>query len=116
MYISVLIYLCDPADLAFVCGTVAGSRQRALLDGASTVQGDKRGRAQVKWIVGVVVQLVGVRQGLLTSSQNFAGLNGRESYKIRITDEKIVSSSPFDTKKQKQTNPRKFNINKNLRQ
>lgn len=77
------MYLCDPADLAFVCGTVAGSGQRALLHRASAVQGDKRGSAQVKWIVGVVVQLVGVCQGLLTSSQNLAGLNGRERQEIK---------------------------------
>lgn len=72
------VYLCDPADLAFVWRTVAGSGQRALLHRASAVQGDERGGAQVKRIVGVVVQLVGVRQGLLTSSQNLTGLNGRD--------------------------------------
>lgn len=69
-----LVYLCDPADLAFVRGAVAGSRQRALLNGASAVQGNVRGSAQVKWIVGVVVQLVGVCQVLLTGCQNLASL------------------------------------------
>lgn len=75
-------YLCDPADLAFVRGAVAGSRQWALLNWASAVQGDKGGSAQVKWIVGVVVQLVGICQGLLTSCQNLAGLNGKERFNM----------------------------------
>lgn len=80
---TLLTYLCNPADLAFVRRTVAGSRQRALLHRASTVQGDKGGSAQVKWIVGVVVQLVGICQGLLTSCQNLACLEGREVFHIR---------------------------------
>lgn len=73
-----LMYLCDSADLALVCGAVAGSRQWALLNRTSTVQGNKRGSAQIKWIMGVIVQLVCIRQGLLTSCQNLASLNGRE--------------------------------------
>lgn len=80
----VATYLCDPADLAFVRRAVAGSRQRALLNGASTVQRDEGGSAQVERIVGVVVQLVGVCQGLLTGRQNLAGLNGREMFDTTV--------------------------------
>ena len=87
------MYLCDPADLAFVWGTVAGSRQRTLLDRASTVQGDKRCGAQVKRIVGVVVQLVGIRQCLLACRQNLAGLNSRERFNIMKEDKKTVLCS-----------------------
>ena len=62
-------YLCDPADLPLVRGTVTGSRQGALLHWPTTVQRSVRGGAQVKRIVGVVVQLVCVCQSLLTRSQ-----------------------------------------------
>lgn len=72
-------YLCDPADLAFVCGTVAGPGERALFNWTPTIQGDIRGCAQVKGVVGVVVQLVGICQCLLTSSQDFAGLESRQT-------------------------------------
>lgn len=84
-------YLRDPADLAFVRRAVAGSRQRALLNRASTVQRDEGGRAQVERIVGVVVQLVGVCQGLLTGCQNLAGLNGREIFDMTVRDDKSVT-------------------------
>ena len=70
-------YLSDSADLALVRGAVAGPRERALLHRAPAVQGDVRGRAQVEGVVGVVVQLVGVGQGLLTGRQDLACLNGR---------------------------------------
>jgi hypothetical protein len=66
--------LCDPADLALVGGAIAGPREGALLHWASTVQGRVRGSAQVKWIVGVVVQLVGIGQRLLACCQDLACL------------------------------------------
>ena len=90
-----MTYLCDPADLAFVGGAVAGSRQRALLNRTSTVQRDKRGGAQVEWIVGIVVQLVGVCEGLLTGCQNLAGLDGEERFNRTVRDEMTVIYCPF---------------------
>lgn len=89
-------YLCDPADLAFVSRAVAGSRQRALLNRSSTVQGDEGGSAQVKWIVGVVVQLVCVCQGLLTGSQNFASLNCKGRFNMMLRDKKRKYVFPFE--------------------
>jgi len=73
-------YLGDPADLALVRGAVARSGQGALLNGAPAVQGHEGGAAQVERVVGVVVQLVGVRQGLLAGRQNLARLDGKERF------------------------------------
>lgn len=73
--ILVLAYLCDPAELAFECGTVASTRQWAFLNRTSTVQRNKRGSTQIKRIMGVIVQLMGISWGLLTGSQNLAGLS-----------------------------------------
>ena len=70
-------YLCDSADLALVGRAVAGSREWALLHRAPAVQGDVGGSAQVEGIVGVVVQLVGIGQGLLAGRQDLACLNRR---------------------------------------
>lgn len=78
--VVVSAYLCDPADLAFVSGAIAGSRQRALFNRAPTVEGNIRGGAQVKWIVGVVVQLVGIRQALLTGCQDLASLHSEHIF------------------------------------
>ena len=66
--------LCDPADLSLVCGAVAGSGQGTLLHWSPAVQGCVGGGAQVKGIMGVVVQLMGVCQGLLAGRQNLASL------------------------------------------
>lgn len=77
-----LNYLCDPADLAFVCWTVASSRQGALFNWTSAVQWNIGGGAQVKWIVGVVIELVGICQVLLTGSQNLPGLKWLKKKKM----------------------------------
>lgn len=79
-FTGMLSYLCDSAYLAFVCGTVARCRQRALFNRTSTVQRNKGGSTKVKWIVGVIVQLVGISQSLLTGSQNLAGLGSKEIF------------------------------------
>lgn len=81
---SLQAYLCDPAELAFVCGTVAGPRQWALFNRTSTIKRNKRGSAQIKRIMGIIVQLMGISWGLLTGSQNLAGLrlNTKEAYII----------------------------------
>lgn len=74
--------LCDPADLSFVFGAVAGSRQGAFLYWPPTVQGSVGGGADVKGIVGVVVQLVSICQALLTCCKNLSCLSkeGKTGY------------------------------------
>ena len=53
---------------------VAGSAERTLLHGFATIDGSVRGGTDVKGVVHVIVELVGVSGILLTSRQDLASL------------------------------------------
>lgn len=92
---EVSAYLCDPAELAFVCGTVAGARQWTLLNRTSTVQRNKRGSAQIKWIMGVIVQLMGVSWSLLTGCQYLASLRLKTNKHLSLVNQSVSFTAGF---------------------
>lgn len=61
-----LPYCSDAADLPTELGAVAGSAERTLLHGFATIDGSVRGGTDVKGVVHVIVELVGVSGILLT--------------------------------------------------
>lgn len=67
-------YCSDLADLTLELRGIAGPTERTFLYRLSTVDGPIGGSTDVKRVVHVVIELVGICGALLTSRQNFAGL------------------------------------------
>lgn len=61
-----LCHRSDTADLPMELRAVAGSTERTLLHRFATINGSVRGSADVKGVVHVIVELVGVSGILLT--------------------------------------------------
>lgn len=61
-----LPYCSDAADLPMELRAVAGSAEWTLLHGFATIDGSVRGSTDVKGVVHVIVELVGVSEILLT--------------------------------------------------
>lgn len=67
-------YCGDPADLTLELRGIAGPTEGTFLHWLSTVDGPIRCSTDVKRVVHVVIELVGICGVLLTGRQDFAGL------------------------------------------
>ena len=67
-------YCSDLADLTLELRGIAGPAERTFLYWLSTIDGPVGCSTDVKRVVHVIIELVGIRGVLLTGRQNFAGL------------------------------------------
>lgn len=79
-------YCSDLADLTLELRGIAGPAERTLLHWLSTVDGPIGRSTDVKRVVHVVIELVGICGVLLTGRQNFAGLREGRNISFKKTE------------------------------
>lgn len=78
-------YCSDLADLSLELGGIAGPTERTFLYWLSTVDGPIGCSTDVKRVVHVIIELVGICGVLLTGRQNFAGLKEGRNILLKRT-------------------------------
>lgn len=79
-------YCSDPADLTLKLRRIAGPTEWTFLHWLSTVDGPIRCSTDVKRVVHVIIELVGICGVLLTGRQDFAGLKEWRNILFTRTD------------------------------